>query len=115
MSTSTIPMQKTDTFVWQIMVPCQSNSGKPFRTRHHREWDKRVRRITGGLTILGPGRGQWVDPKTDILYEERMIPVQIICTQDQIEQIADITMQHYDQLAVMYYQMSNQAFIRERK
>jgi hypothetical protein len=103
---------KTDTYIYRIMVPCQFNDGKPVRTRHHREWDKRVRKITGGLTINSPGRGQWVDPKTGDLYEERVIPVDIICTPDQMERIAGITLQHYDQLSVMYYQMSQRVIIR---
>lgn len=102
-------------FIWQILVPCVYNTGKPVRTRHHREWDKRVRKITGGLTILPPVRGQWVDPKTKILYEERMIPVQIICTQPQIQKIAEMTSLHYDQLAIMYFKMSDQAVIYERE
>lgn len=111
MSTSTQDPKRTDTYVWRIMVPCQYNDGKPVRTRHHREWDRRVRRISGGLTISAPGRGQWVDPETKVLYEERMIPVDIICTEPQIEEIASITLTHYRQLAVMFYQMSDKVRI----
>ena len=40
--------------LWEVLVPCKSNAGKPFRTRHHREWDvrhplgiRRVRRVRG--------------------------------------------------------------------
>ncbi|TIW53841.1 MAG: hypothetical protein E5V54_24065 [Mesorhizobium sp.] len=99
--------------LWQILVPCNYNNGKPVRTRHHREWDKRIRAITGGLTILSPGKGQWVDPATDTLYQDRVIPVQIIATAEEMERIADITNQHYRQLAVMYFKMSETAIIRE--
>lgn len=101
--------------LWQILVPCNYNNGRPVRTRHHREWDKRVRAITGGLTILPPGRGQWIDPETDTLYQDRVIPVQIIATASQMERIADITNQHYRQLAVMYFKVSETAIIRETK
>lgn len=41
------------------MVPCNFNDGTPVRTRHHREWDRQVRKISGGLTILPPSKGQW--------------------------------------------------------
>ncbi|TPL66992.1 hypothetical protein FJ949_09480 [Mesorhizobium sp. B2-4-1] len=99
--------------LWQILVPCNYNDGKPVRTRHHREWDRRVRSITGGLTILPPGKGQWVDPATAVLYQDRVIPVQIIATAEEMERIADITNQHYRQLAVMYFKMSETAIIRE--
>lgn len=96
---------------WEIMVPCMMR-GKPVRTRHHKQWDSFVRKITGGLTILKPARGQWVEPSTNELYEERMIPVQIDCTRKQIEKIADFTISHYDQKAVRYRLISTEAFIK---
>lgn len=36
-----------------------------------------------------------------------MIPVNIACTKEQIEQIADHTAKYYDQKAVMYYEISS--------
>ena len=96
------------------MVPCQFNDGKPVRTKHHREWDRQVQKITGGLTILPPGRGKWVDENGDE-YFERMIPVQIIATDEQIKEIANRTAKHYNQIAVMYYHLSNEAFIIRNK
>jgi len=91
--------------LYEILVPCQWNSGEPIRTRHHRVWDERVRRISGGLTILRPGKGQWVHDGH--LYEDRVIPVRVLCTQAQIHKIAEITIEHYEQEAVMYYQLSD--------
>lgn len=75
--------------LYQIMVPCNFNDGKPVRTRHHREWDRQVRKITGGLTILPPGKGQWVDKNDGKLYEDRVIPVNVIATAEQMEAIAN--------------------------
>ena len=95
--------------LYEILVPCQWNDGEPVRTKHHREWDRRVRKIAGGLTILRPCKGQWVHE--DNLYEDRVIPVRIFCTQDQIEQIGRITIEHYEQEAVMFYQLSNWCMI----
>lgn len=60
---------------------------------------------------MAPGRGQWVFG--DTLFSERMIPVRIYCTEPQIEAIADITAKFYEQLAVMYYLISNQVVIKE--
>lgn len=95
----------TERNLYEILVPCQWNDGKPVRTRHHREWDTRVRKIAGGLTILRPGKGQWVHE--DELYEDRVIPVRIFCTADDIQQIATVTIEHYEQEAVMFYQLSD--------
>jgi hypothetical protein len=98
--------------LWQIMVPCNWNDGRPVRTRHHKEWDRRVRKITGGLTVLPPGKGQWENE--GVLYSDRVIPVNVIATENQMNQIADITMQHYDQLAVMYFKVSDHAIVKYR-
>lgn len=48
-------------YIWEILVPTMMNE-KPVRTKHHKEWDKLVKKITGGLTIAPPGKGYWVDP-----------------------------------------------------
>ena len=98
--------------LWEILVPTVRRIGnKPYTTRYHRVWDTRVRAITGGLTILTPAKGQWVCP-SGILYAERMIPVRLMCTEEQIVQIADLTAKYYDQLAVMYYKVSDKVIIR---
>lgn len=69
--------------LWEIMVPCQYNDGTPVRTRHHKAWDEKVMRVAGGLTVLKPGHGTWVNEGT--VYQERMIPVRIMCTEQQME------------------------------
>lgn len=96
------------------MVPCNYNDGRPVRTKHHREWDRQVRKITSGLTILPPSKGQWVDESDGKLYVDRMIPVNLIATEEDMEAIAKITMRHYDQLAVMFFKLSDHAIIRYR-
>ncbi len=105
-------------YLYEIMVPCQYNTGKPVRRRHHQEWDKYVRKFSGGLTIYKPALGQWID--NDSLYAERVIPVRIACTENQIKHIARFTMRHYDQLAVLAYVVSQTVLIfkkddKERK
>ena len=95
--------------LYEILVPCNWNDGTPIRTRHHREWDKRVRKISGGLTILKPGKGQWVhDGK---FYADRVIPVRVYCMCEEMQDIVQITIQHYEQEAVMYYPIANWALI----
>jgi len=97
--------------VYEILVPTVSNAGKPFKLRYHKVWDAKVRAIAGGLTILAPAKGEWLS-STGKLYAERMIPVRIICSKQQIEQIADITAKYYDQLAVMFYKISDTVQIK---
>ena len=97
--------------LWEILVPRRWNNGKPIRTRHHKEWDRRVKAIAGGLTVLTPTiKGEWVS-----LDGDSTIPVRIACDREQINQIMDITAKHYKQLAVMAYKISDEVLIRNYK
>jgi len=101
--------------VWEILVPRKYNDGRPVRIRHHRVWDSKVRAIAGGLTILVPTiKGEWVSPDGKI-FVDSTIPVRIACTQEQIEKIMDITAKHYDQEAVIAYEISTNVLVRDYK
>ncbi len=97
--------------LYEILVPTVRPSGKPIRTKSHRVWDAKVREISGGLTVLTPAKGQWVSPDGE-LFAERMIPVRIMCEPKQIEQIADMTAKFYEQLAIMFYKVSDEVQIK---
>ncbi len=99
-------------YLWEILVPTIRNNGKPYRTRYHRVWDSKVRNIAGGLTILTPAKGQWISPKGK-LFAERMIPVRISCTREQIYQIMDMTASYYEQEAVMCYKISEEVIVKQ--
>lgn len=96
--------------LWEVLVPTVSNDGKPFRTRFHKQWDAKVYAITGGLTILSPAKGRWVCPAGN-LFAERMIPVRVACTREQVTEILKMTMKYYDQKAVMGYKVSEDVII----
>lgn len=97
--------------MYEILVPTVRNGGKPFRLRHHRVFDAMVRSLAGGLTVLVPSKGQWVS-QTGELYAERMIPVRVACTREQMELIADFAARHYDQLAILFYKVSSEVVIK---
>ncbi len=100
--------------LWEILVPKYWNDGWLIELSHHRKWDEKVRAITGGMTILGSAKGLWVNPAGK-LFEDRMIPVRIICTHAELDAIIDITLEHYpDQEAVMAYLVSEEVIIRRR-
>jgi hypothetical protein len=100
--------------MWEILVPTERRlfPGKYYTTRYHRVWDAKVRAITGGLTIMAPAKGQWIHPATGELFRERMIPVRIIATRDQIDKVIDLTLSYYDQLAVLCYKISDEVIIK---
>lgn len=104
--------------LWAILVPTQkniptgkNNQNKFYTLRYHRLWDAKVREISGGLTILSAAKGNWIS-KEGQLYVERMIPVQIACTREQIEEIADLTAKHYQQKAIFFYLVSSEVHIK---
>jgi hypothetical protein len=96
--------------LWEILVPTIRN-GKPIKTKYHKVWDAKVREISKGLTVLTPAKGQWISPNGE-LFLERMIPVRIACTKTEIEIIADMTADYYDQKAIMYYLLSDYVVIK---
>ena len=104
--------------LWEILVPTEKawEDGvvKPIRTRYHRVWDDKVRAISGGLTILSPARGQWISPDNE-LYKEKMIPVRLICTEEEIQEIIDFTLEYYNQEAVLAYKISDSVILKNRK
>jgi hypothetical protein len=100
--------------LWEILVPCVSNAGKPYRTRFHRVWDAKVEKISGGMTIHLPTKGKWVQHE-GLKFSERMIPVRIMCTREQVEQVIDMTLEYYDQIAVLAYRVSDEVILRYRK
>ncbi len=96
--------------LYEILVPTMyGDTIKPIRTKHHKKWDERVKKLSGGLTILTPGKGIWVHEGVD--YSERVIPVRIMCEEDVMKKIVEITLQHYRQKAVMYYVLSTECYI----
>lgn len=97
-------------FIYEILVPTSYNDGRFIKTKHHRVFDKKVLEITGGLTIGMPNKGKWISGKKD-LFLDRNIPVRIMCSKDQIEDIARFALKHYQQEAIMYYQISSEVTI----
>lgn len=99
--------------LWEILVPTIRNDGRPISARFHRVWDAKVREISGGLTIFKPAKGQWVSPEGQ-LFHERMIPVRIACTEEEILRIIYMTCVYYEQEAVMATLISEKVLIMNR-
>jgi len=86
----------------------------PCTLRYHRVWDNKVEAIAGGLTILKPNKGKWRDGTTNTVYVDRVIPVRIACSKEKILEIIQLTLSHYNQLAVMAYKISDEVLLINR-
>ena len=108
-------MEKTPQKLWEILVPVYDDkSNCEWHINYHQEWDRYVREIAGGLTINKRARGIWKCPDTKRIFQEKMIPVRIFCSLDEIEEIADFTIKHYEQKAIMFYLISDTIFIKHK-
>lgn len=100
--------------LWEILVPTIGADKGKYIKGYHKQWDAKVRAISGGLTIRPPEKGQWLHPTKGMLHAERMIPVKISCTRDQILEIVKMTIKHYDQDAVLAYKISDEVILMNR-
>jgi hypothetical protein len=92
--------------LYEILVPTRyGDTEKPIRTKHHKNWDKWIKKQTGGLTIMTPGKGVWVHEGKD--YLEKVIPVRVFCDEKTVQKLVEFTIKHYRQKAVMYYMISD--------
>jgi len=64
--------------------------------------------------ILSGGIEYFNDNKEWGIYQDKMIPVHISCTESEIDKIADFTINHYNQEAVTYYAISDYVVIKHR-
>jgi len=106
-------LRQSKKILWEILVPRYSNAGREYSIKYHQAWDKQVRSIAGGITILKTARGHWISPKGKVIVEE-MIPIRIYCTEEAIEKIIGFTLEYYNQQAVFAYEVSSRVIIKYR-
>jgi len=100
--------------VWEILIPRCSNNCREYSVKYHQAWDKKVREIAGGITILKAAKGHWINPKGKLFVEE-MIPVRVYCTEKDIDKIIDFTINYYKQEVIFAYKISSKMKIKHRK
>lgn len=107
-------MSEVKKYLYEILVPANDNYGEEIPIDKHRIWDGLVREVAGGLTIMGEAKGQWTSLSGQIFYDI-MIPVRVVCTEEQIKQIARLTLCYYDQEAVLHYRISEEVIFTYRE
>lgn len=95
--------------IYEILVPTMDNNRKPFSTKYHRVWDKKVYEIAKGLPTLSPTKGKW--KHDEIVYGERNIPVRVACIESQIADILKMTKKYYNQSAIVAYVISQEVIV----
>ena len=100
--------------LWEILIPRYSNEVVEYSVEYHHSWDKYVREIAGGVTILRTAKGHWVNPEGRV-FQEEMIPVRVYCSEEELDRIIDHTLEYYAQEAVFAYEVSSNVKVRTRK
>lgn len=100
--------------MWEILVPAASNDGRVFDPTFHFGWDEKVKKISGGLTILKTTKGKWTNPSGKV-FVEKMIPVRILATRKEIDKIVDMTAEFYKQEAVLAYKIADEVILKHFK
>lgn len=100
--------------LWEILIPATTNDKKEFSLKHHKEWDEKAKTMSGGLTVLKSGKGQWISPEGKT-FHDKMIPVRVYCTEKQMNELIQYTIKHYNQEAVMAYEISRNVKIVHKK
>ena len=101
-------MEESSKKLWEILVPKYMPNGAEIDVWYHKEFDKSVIDISGGLTVFRSGVGYWSG--VEGFLRERMIPARIYCTEAEISKIANIAKKHYAQQEVMYYLVSEKVY-----
>jgi len=98
------------TKLWEILIPIADNDGIKFAPEIHRDWDNRVRAISGGLTIFKPATGEWINGNGAVM-RDKLIPVAFMATDEQARAISAMSKLTYRQEAMMLYVLSETVII----
>ena len=94
--------------LWEILVPVRWSNGLIIDVERHKEWDKRCREISNGMTILRPAKGFWNNEGEE--HIEEMLPVRLLADEEQIRKLAYFTKEFYRQTQVMFYKLSDEVY-----
>lgn len=101
-----MPKIKESSRLWEILIPTCSNMGVEYTIEHHKKWDKEAKKISKGITIFSLVKGQWKNPRGKI-FSEKMIPVRLRATTEEIKKIGQYTLKHYKQEVTWVYEVSS--------
>src|SRR6516225_7317903 len=74
--------------VWRVMVPVYGNDGRRIPDL---EWQDKVVNISRGWTMHATALGAWLEDGASLPLIEDMTPVDIVCTEEELDAIIDLT------------------------
>ena len=101
--------------LYEILIPIINNRGERFSAEHHKKWNNKALKIAGKFIIMKVIKEEWINLFGKEFYKNKMIPIRISCTKNQIEKIIQITIKHYNQEVILAYIISEKALLRYQK
>ena len=95
--------------LYEILIPVADNDGHTFSNSYRKIFVDILIKETGGLSVLPTVKGFWIDK--GITYADENTPLRVICTGEDIERFAYIAKEHFNQLAILYYKISDDVVI----
>jgi hypothetical protein len=92
--------------VWRVMVPVYYNDGRRIPDRVHLEWQDEVVKISRGWTMHATALGAWLEDGASLPLIEDMRPVDILCTEKQLDIIIPVTGRLFKQKVVFAYKLT---------
>jgi hypothetical protein len=92
--------------VWRVMVPVYYNDGRRIPDRVHLEWQDELVKISRGWTMHATALGAWLEDGASLPQIEDMRPVDILCTEEQLDAIIDLSGRLYKQKEVFAYKVT---------
>ncbi len=111
---------------FEILIPVAPNKGEPttdemyakldfnkdgtiFNKAHHGTFIRKVLTVAGGYSWLPEIDGAWVNSHCEVV-KEKMIPIRVACTDENIKEIASFAKQHYEQEAIFVLEIGTARF-----
>mgnify|MGYP003395241913 CR=1 FL=1 len=91
--------------LYEILIPVADNDGKTFSNAHVTKFWDLIIATANGLTVMPNVKGFWVDGGRT--FTDENTPLRVVATKDEIRFIAHQAKSHFNQLAILYYKISD--------
>lgn len=91
--------------MFELNLPLADNAGKPL-DKVHAVFQKLSLSMAGGYTKRPSGEGAWMDPETEKVYYDRIVPYLFVCEAGTFEQIRGLAFNLFtDQKAIFWREL----------
>jgi hypothetical protein len=103
------------TCLWEIFIPKNHNKEMIYGVSHHREWNRKVTKETNVILLSSSSYKEKSCPTIEEpFFSEEMLLLRVYCTQEELDRILDITVDHYDRDKIIAFKISENMIVKKR-